>query len=238
MSSRSATEISGTAGLLSRVAIVPSQFLTGSIEFRYTHRYTRSLRKRATSFVQLHRRHRPRHYQHPLHRLRSLRPHRLRRPEGARADLSSAGMGGAGRQRNLAPHPRGDRRGARISALSPPVILPPSVSPTQRETTVVWDRHRGPCLQRARLAGHCTAGAVAELAADGGGDRFRAQTGLPLATYFSALKIRWILDNVPGVRAAPKPATSSSATSIPSSSGISPAACTSPTAPTPAAPTS
>ena len=33
------------------------------------------------------------------------------------------------------------------------------------------------------------------------GDRFRAKTGLPLATYFSALKIRWILDNVPGVRA-------------------------------------
>jgi glycerol kinase len=34
-----------------------------------------------------------------------------------------------------------------------------------------------------------------------GGDRFRPQTGLPLATYFSALKIRWVLDNVPGVRA-------------------------------------
>ena len=35
-----------------------------------------------------------------------------------------------------------------------------------------------------------------------GQDRFRAQTGLPLATYFSGPKIKWILDNVPGVRAA------------------------------------
>jgi glycerol kinase len=41
---------------------------------------------------------------------------------------------------------------------------------------------------------------VAELAGDGGQDRFRAATGLPLATYFSAAKIRWILDNVAGAR--------------------------------------
>ena len=38
----------------------------------------------------------------------------------------------------------------------------------------------------------------AKLEADGGKDRFRAKTGLPVATYFSASKIRWILDNVPG----------------------------------------
>ncbi|MDE3167508.1 MAG: glycerol kinase GlpK, partial [Acidobacteriota bacterium] len=43
--------------------------------------------------------------------------------------------------------------------------------------------------------------AVAAMAADGGQDRFRAKTGLPLATYFSALKIQWILDHVPGARA-------------------------------------
>jgi glycerol kinase len=41
---------------------------------------------------------------------------------------------------------------------------------------------------------------VSELAHDGGLDQFRAKTGLPLATYFSGLKIRWILDNVAGVR--------------------------------------
>jgi glycerol kinase len=72
----------------------------------------------------------------------------------------------------------------------------------QRETTVVWDRHTGASVYNALVWQDTrTAGAVAELAADGGSDRFRAQTGLPLATYFSALKIRWILDNVPGVRA-------------------------------------
>ena len=41
---------------------------------------------------------------------------------------------------------------------------------------------------------------VAEYARDGGQDRFRAQTGLPLASYFSALKLRWLLDNVPDAR--------------------------------------
>ena len=39
-----------------------------------------------------------------------------------------------------------------------------------------------------------------ELAKDGGQDRFRARTGLPLATYFSGPKIKWILDNLPGAR--------------------------------------
>jgi glycerol kinase len=72
----------------------------------------------------------------------------------------------------------------------------------QRETTVVWDRATGePVYNAVVWQDTRTANAVAELAADGGSGRFRAQTGLPLATYFSALKIRWILDNVPGVRA-------------------------------------
>jgi glycerol kinase len=42
---------------------------------------------------------------------------------------------------------------------------------------------------------------VSELARNGGADRFRSQTGLPLSTYFSGLKIRWLLDHVPGARA-------------------------------------
>ncbi len=45
-----------------------------------------------------------------------------------------------------------------------------------------------------------TAGICAELAKQGGQDRFRAKTGLPLATYFSGPKIKWLLDNVPGAR--------------------------------------
>jgi glycerol kinase len=42
---------------------------------------------------------------------------------------------------------------------------------------------------------------VAEYLQDGGPDRFRAQTGLPLASYFSALKLQWLLENMPGAAA-------------------------------------
>ena len=41
---------------------------------------------------------------------------------------------------------------------------------------------------------------IPEFSREGGPDRFRAKTGLPLATYFSALKIRWLLDHVPDAR--------------------------------------
>jgi glycerol kinase len=72
----------------------------------------------------------------------------------------------------------------------------------QRETTLLWDRtssaplHNALVWQDARIDPM-----VAAFARDGGQDRFRAQTGLPLASYFSALKLRWLLDNVPHARA-------------------------------------
>ncbi len=71
----------------------------------------------------------------------------------------------------------------------------------QRETTVLWNRKTGRPLANAlvwqdtRVADY-----IPEFSRDGGPDRFRAKTGLPLATYFSALKIRWLLDHVPGAR--------------------------------------
>jgi glycerol kinase len=71
----------------------------------------------------------------------------------------------------------------------------------QRETTVVWDRKTGHPVYKALVWQDTRVdNYVSEMARDGGPDRFRAKTGLPLATYFSGLKIRWILDNVPGVR--------------------------------------
>ena len=71
----------------------------------------------------------------------------------------------------------------------------------QRETTVVWDRRTGSPVHNALVWQDTrVADAVAELARDGGPDRFRAKTGLPLTTYFSGLKLRWILDHVPGIR--------------------------------------
>jgi len=72
----------------------------------------------------------------------------------------------------------------------------------QRETTIVWDRQTGAPVTNAIVwqDGRVAADA-AEFTKTGGLDRFRVQTGLPLSTYFSSLKIRWILEHVPGVRA-------------------------------------
>ena len=73
----------------------------------------------------------------------------------------------------------------------------------QRETTVVWDKNTGKPYHNAivwqdtRTDKICNA-----LAKHGGQDRFRAKVGLPLATYFSGPKIKWILENVDGVREA------------------------------------
>jgi len=71
----------------------------------------------------------------------------------------------------------------------------------QRETTVVWNKKTGRPIHNAIVWQDTrVAGVVADLAAHGGQDRYRAKTGLPLATYFSGLKLRWILENVPGAR--------------------------------------
>src|SRR5262249_29864721 len=71
----------------------------------------------------------------------------------------------------------------------------------QRETTVVWNRKTGRPVTNAlvwqdtRVADY-----VGDLAKTGGQDRFRGKTGLPLTTYFSGLKIRWVLEHVQGAR--------------------------------------
>jgi glycerol kinase len=71
----------------------------------------------------------------------------------------------------------------------------------QRETTVVWDRASGEPLHNAIVWQDTRTDAIcAELEREGGQDRFRAKTGLPLATYFSGPKVCWILDNVDGAR--------------------------------------
>jgi glycerol kinase len=72
----------------------------------------------------------------------------------------------------------------------------------QRETTVLWDRRTGKPLHNALVWQDTRVdGLVAELARHGGRDRLRARTGLPLASYFSGLKLKWLLDNVPEARA-------------------------------------
>ena len=72
----------------------------------------------------------------------------------------------------------------------------------QRETTIVWDRETGEPVYNAivwqdrRTADYCE-----RLKAQGAGETIQAKTGLLLDAYFSASKIRWILDNVPGAKA-------------------------------------
>src|SRR4051812_25713898 len=71
----------------------------------------------------------------------------------------------------------------------------------QRETAVVWDKNTGePVMNAIVWQDTRTDRLVDELSREGGQDRFRAQTGLPVATYFSGPKVRWILDNVEGAR--------------------------------------
>lgn len=71
----------------------------------------------------------------------------------------------------------------------------------QRETTVVWERKTGQPVMNALVWQDTRVGEdVARFARNGGQDRFRAKTGLPLSTYFSGLKLRWILENVSGAR--------------------------------------
>ena len=71
----------------------------------------------------------------------------------------------------------------------------------QRETTVVWEKASGKPIHNAIVWQDTRTDEIcAKLAEDGGQNRLRARTGLPLATYFSGPKIKWLLDNVPGAR--------------------------------------
>ncbi|HKS98092.1 MAG TPA: glycerol kinase GlpK [Rugosimonospora sp.] len=73
----------------------------------------------------------------------------------------------------------------------------------QRETTVVWDRRTGePYYNAIVWQDTRTDRIAAALDADGRGEVIRHRAGLPPATYFSAGKVQWILENVEGVRAA------------------------------------
>src|SRR5258708_22594281 len=71
----------------------------------------------------------------------------------------------------------------------------------QRETTAIWERATGrPVAPAIVWQDMRVAGEIPGLARDPGEDFFRSRTGLPLSTYFSSLKIRWLLENIPGLR--------------------------------------
>ncbi|MBI9047226.1 MAG: glycerol kinase GlpK [Anaerolineaceae bacterium] len=73
----------------------------------------------------------------------------------------------------------------------------------QRETTLLWDKITGKPFYNAIVWQDTrTESLITNLSKEGGQDRFRGKTGLPLATYFSGPKVKWILDNVPEARQA------------------------------------
>jgi len=96
--------------------------------------------------------------------------------------------------------------GVAVEALGRAHVRPKDVAAigitNQRETTIVWDRETGEPVYNAivwqdrRTADYCE-----RLKADGAADAIQRKTGLLIDAYFSASKIRWILDNVPGARA-------------------------------------
>src|SRR3954466_8371226 len=96
--------------------------------------------------------------------------------------------------------------GVAVEALGRAQVRPSDVAAigitNQRETTIVWDRDTGEPVYRAIVwQDRRTADFCERLKADGAGGRIQAKTGLLIDAYFSASKIRWILDNVPGTRA-------------------------------------
>src|SRR3954468_15455859 len=96
--------------------------------------------------------------------------------------------------------------GVAIEALGRAQVRPKEIAAigitNQRETTIVWDRETGAPIANAivwqdrRTADYCE-----RLKADGCGPTIQDKTGLLIDAYFSASKIRWLLDNVPGARA-------------------------------------
>ena len=127
---------------------------------------------------------------------------KARGAEGIHADLSRSRLGRARPAGDLGVADRRRRRGARPRRTSAPKEIAAIGITNQRETTIVWDRETGEPVHNAIVwQDRRTADFCERLKADGAGETIQAKTGLLIDAYFSASKIRWILDHVPGARA-------------------------------------
>ena len=148
---------------------------------------------------------RPGHHQHPRDRVRRGRASRARR-SAARADAAlSAGRAGSSTIRRRSGRTRSRSSQARVAAAAwPRPRSPRSASPTSARPALLWERrdrqagpprHRlaGPAHRR-RSAGSCRRTGLEPLVQE--------RTGLLIDPYFSATKLAWLLDKVPGARAA------------------------------------
>jgi glycerol kinase len=96
--------------------------------------------------------------------------------------------------------------GVAVEALGRAQVRPKDVAAigitNQRETTIVWDRETGEPIHHAIVwQDRRTADFCEQLKAEGAGEAIQVRTGLLIDAYFSASKIRWLLDHVPGARA-------------------------------------
>ena len=96
--------------------------------------------------------------------------------------------------------------GVAVEALGRAQLRPTDIAAigitNQRETTIVWDRETGEPIHNAIVwQDRRTADFCERLKSDGAGETIQAKTGLLIDAYFSASKIRWMLDHVPGARA-------------------------------------
>ncbi|MDH3500668.1 MAG: FGGY family carbohydrate kinase, partial [Acidimicrobiia bacterium] len=92
------------------------------------------------------------------------------------------------------------RSALQTAGLAPADLVAVGIT-NQRETAVVWDPDSGePAAHAIVWQDTRTGGIIQDLAADEGPDRFRAVTGLPLATYFAGPKVTWLLEHTPGLR--------------------------------------
>ena len=71
----------------------------------------------------------------------------------------------------------------------------------QRETTLVWNKETGVPVYNAIVWQDTRTGKIVEELGGGDQDKYKSRVGLPLATYFSGPKVKWVLDNVEGARA-------------------------------------
>jgi glycerol kinase len=111
-----------------------------------------------------------------------------------------AGLGRTRSSGNLVDAGWRRRRGGRARGAQRRAIHALGIT-NQRETTIVWDRDTGlPVYNAIIWQDRRTADFCVELKVRGLEETVRAKSGLPIDAYFSATKIRWILDNVDGAR--------------------------------------
>ena len=139
---------------------------------------------------------------HPVHDLRPRRPGRVASTRRSTSRSSRGPAGSSTTRSRSGTTPARSSAGALAKAdLNAADIAAVGIT-NQRETALVWDRTTGEPVYNAIVWQDTRTDAICKQLGDlgGGAERYKDKVGLPLATYFSGPKVRWILDNVDGAR--------------------------------------